>query len=116
VPLAGTVPAKASLYRRPSGPVGEGGAFAVAHQTGVVVTADALIIPREVGDLAVRQLRETRATRLRRTRCSKADMGTQPASRKGRRSVPSHERISFADARCRNRREHRRSRPPQCIV
>jgi len=35
-------------------------AFAVADQTGVVVTADALIIPREVGDLAVRQLRETR--------------------------------------------------------
>ena len=57
-------------------------AVAVADQTGVVVTADALIIPREVGDLAVRQLRETRATRLRRTRCSKADMGTQPASRK----------------------------------
>ncbi|MBK9140154.1 MAG: hypothetical protein IPM17_15520, partial [Verrucomicrobia bacterium] len=35
-------------------------AFAVAGKTGVVVTADALIIPREVGDLARRQLAEAR--------------------------------------------------------
>jgi hypothetical protein len=35
-------------------------AFAVAGQTGVMVSADALIIPREVADLAGRQLREAR--------------------------------------------------------
>jgi len=35
-------------------------AFAVAGRTGVLVTADALIIPGEVGDPAVRQLREAR--------------------------------------------------------
>jgi len=42
-------------------------AFAVADQTGVVVTADALIIPREVGDLAARQLREARGLNLQTT-------------------------------------------------
>jgi hypothetical protein len=35
-------------------------AFAVAGQTGVIVSADALIIPREVAELAVRQVREAR--------------------------------------------------------
>ncbi|MBE7503526.1 MAG: neutral/alkaline non-lysosomal ceramidase N-terminal domain-containing protein [Verrucomicrobiales bacterium] len=35
-------------------------AFAVAGQTGVMVSADALIIPREVADLAARQVREAR--------------------------------------------------------
>lgn len=35
-------------------------AFAVAGRTGVVLTADALIIPREVGDLVVHALREAR--------------------------------------------------------
>jgi hypothetical protein len=64
-------------------------AVAVADQTGVVVTADALIIPREVGDLAVRQLRETRAARRGGPVARRRTWEPNPRPASGRRSVPS---------------------------
>ena len=64
-------------------------AVAVADQTGVVVTADALIIPREVGDLAVRQLRETRAARRGGPVARRRTWEPNPRPASGRRFVPS---------------------------